>query len=109
MPMGMKEGHPELADAYHAITTASSSLKQYYLGKTDACWGYDNNKTELLGCKCGNRYCWPLLCKISIQGNKVTWPEFEQPHRDDWDYSHFEGFIFDKLQYLNEIEVIENA
>ena len=110
MPMAIKEGHPGLAGAYHAITTASSSLEQYYLGNDEACWGVDENKTEILGCNCGNAGCWPLLCKISIQGNKVIWSEFEQPHRDDdWDYSNFEGFVFDKQQYLNAIEAMKNA
>lgn len=110
MPMATKEGNPALAGDYHAIEVSSSSLKQYYLGKDEADWGDEKNKTAILGCSCGNLSCWPLLCKINIQGTKVVWSDFEQPHRDeDWDYSTFEGFMFDKQQYLNAIDAMDNA
>jgi len=109
-PMATKEGHPGLAGAYHAITTASSSLEQYYLGRINADRGLDQSKTALLVCICGIEGCWSLLCKISVLGNTVTWTEFEQPHRDEeWDYSDFDGFVFDKQQYLDEIEAMKNA
>ena len=110
MPMATKEGSPSLAGDYHAIEVSSLSLEQYYLGKDKADWGDEENKTALLGCSCGILGCWPLLCKINIQGNKVIWSDFEQPHRDDdWDYSTFEGFVFDKQQYLNAIKAMNNA
>ena len=109
MPMATKEGHPDLAGGYHAIEVLSS-LEKYYLGKDKADWGDEKNKTALLGCECGAVGCWPLLCKISLQGNEVIWSEFEQPHRDDdWDYSAFEGFVFEKQQYLKAIDAMKNA
>lgn len=109
-PFAEKEGHPGLAGDYHPIGVASATLEQYYLGKEDADWGDGDNKTVLLGCSCGAMACWPLLCRITIEKNKVIWSEFEQPHRDeDWDYSHFKGFEFDKQQYLNAIEDMKNA
>ena len=104
LPMATNEGHPELAGAYAAIKTASASLEQYYLGKTGADWGIDQDKTLLLGCACGVAGCWPLLCKIDVGDDTVTWSGFEQPHRDeDWDYSEFAGFVFEKQQYLDAI------
>ncbi len=110
LPMATKEGHPGLAGAYYAITTASSSLGQYYLGKDNADRGLDQNKTALLVCICGIEGCWSLLCKIRVLGNTVTWTDFEQPHRDEeWDYSNFEGFVFDRQQYLDAIEAMKNA
>ena len=110
MPMAVKEGNPSLAGDYSAIDVASSSLKQYYFGKDKADWGDEKNKTAILGCSCGNLGCWPLLCKINKQGTKVVWSDFEQPHRDeDWDYKTFESFVFDKQQYLNAIDAIDNA
>jgi len=110
IPFAIKEGHPGLAGDYHAIEVATSSMEQYYLGSAEAYWGDDKNKTMVLGCSCGIGGCWPLLCKITIDGNKVIWSDFEQPHRDeDWDYSNFEGFEFNKQQYLNEIEAMKNA
>ena len=70
MPMATKEGHPDLAGGYHAIEVLSS-LEKYYLGKDKADWGDEENKTALLGCECGTVGCWPLLCKISLQGNRL--------------------------------------
>ena len=110
LPMATKEGHPKLAGAYDAIKTGSSSLEQYYLGKTKADWGIDQNKTLLLGCACGVAGCWPLLCKICVSDDTVTWSEFEQPHRDeDWDYSSFDGFVFEKQQYMDAIAAMKKA
>lgn len=107
LPMATSEGHPGLAGACDAIKNGSSSLEQYYLGKTKANWGTGQDKTLLLGCVCGVAGCWPLLCKITVEGDTVTWSEFEQPHRDeDWDYSGFAGFVFQKQQYLDAIAAI---
>ena len=109
-PFAIKEGHPGLAGDYHAIEVATSSLEQYYLGNKGADCGADKNKTMVLGCSCGVSACWPLLCKITVDGDRVIWSDFEQPHRDEeWDYSNFEGFEFDKQQYLDEIEAMKNT
>ncbi|WP_197492969.1 hypothetical protein [Woeseia oceani] len=108
LPMATKEGHPALAGDYHAIEVMAS-LEDYYLGKAEADWGDEENKTQLLGCSCGIAGCWPLLCKINVQGDTVVWSEFEQPHRDeDWDYSAFGVLEFDKQQYLEAVQAMQN-
>lgn len=114
IPMANKEGSPKIAGAYDAIEIPSSPEK-YYLGEENAYWGKSKDKTALLDCECGCSGCWPLLCKINIQDNKVIWSDFEQPHRDidsaasHWDYSDFEGFVFEREQYLQAIAAIINA
>ena len=108
MPFAEAEGHQKLAGAYHAMNIVAQSLGEYFLGcGRDAWWGDDENKTLLLGCSCGKTGCWPLLCKITIDGEKVIWSEFEQWHRcPEWVYSNF-GFVFDKRQYINALEEIK--
>lgn len=114
VPMAKKEGNPSIAGGYDAIEVPSSPEK-YYLGECEAYWGEENNKTALLDCECGCPGCWPLLCKIVIIGDKVVWSDFEQPHRGQdsatshWDYSAFEGFTFEKSQYLEALEAAKNA
>ncbi len=110
LPMALEEGHPRIAGAYDAISTGTSVLEPYYLGREQADWGENRNKTLLLGCTCGVAACWPLLCKISVRDDTVAWSEFEQPHRDEeWHYSNFAGFVFDRRQYLDAIETMKNA
>lgn len=41
-------------------------------------------KTErisVLGCDCGEVGCWPLVCRVGMEGDTVTWHSFLQPHR----------------------------
>lgn len=108
MPFAEAEGHPELAGDYHAMNIVAQSLEEYFLGcERDAWWGDDENKTLLLGCSCGETGCWPLLCKITVEEEKVIWSGFEQWHRcTEWDYSNV-GFVFDKQQYINALEKIK--
>lgn len=114
MPMAKKEGSPSIAGSYDAIEVPSSP-EQYYLGEDGASCGQEGNKTALLDCECGCSGCWPLLCKISIQGKKIIWSDFEQPCRGvdsaapHWDYSAFENFVFEKEQYLHAIEAMKIA
>ncbi|MFT3815861.1 MAG: hypothetical protein QM740_21275 [Acidovorax sp.] len=113
LPMATREGHPNLAGAYAALAMPSLPEK-YYLGEHNAYWGDGGNKTALLDCECGCSGCWPLLCKISCCEDKVIWSNFEQPHRtlgpgaSHWDYSKFEGFIFDRNQYMRAVESLKN-
>lgn len=76
----------------------------YLLGKHPA-FGENEDKTKLLGCICGGPGCWPLVTKISAEGNIVSWADFEQPHRH-WSYKGFGPFYFDLQQYKNEIQKI---
>jgi hypothetical protein len=58
-----------------------------------------NRKSPLLGCLCGEWGCWPLLARIVVAEDSVTWSEFEQPHRKGRDYSAFGPFSFVRTQY----------
>ncbi|MGD1919742.1 MAG: hypothetical protein ACFCAD_13130 [Pleurocapsa sp.] len=55
------------------------------------------NKTTLLGCTCRIIECWYLLAKITLTENTVTWSDFQNFHRDWWQYNL--SFTFDRQQY----------
>ncbi|WP_440876824.1 hypothetical protein [Thalassotalea sp. PLHSN55] len=110
MKMAEKEGHPDIAGNYGTLTLPSNP-HDYYLGLIEADEGENEDKSTLLDCACGCFGCWPLLCNISITNNKVSWTHFEQPQRGNksegshWSYEDFNGFVFDKEQYLKALEV----
>jgi len=90
----------EPAGGYGALDQIFSHLQDYFVGREDlSCFG-DSGKIALLGCSCFEVGCWPLLAKVSIEPGRVTWSQFEQPHREEeWDYGGFGPFVFDTEQY----------
>lgn len=70
-------------------------LDEHFLGKENPGLG---PKTAVLGCKCGEVGCWPLMARITPTGNLVVWDAFEQPHRRSRDYSELGPFLFDRDQ-----------
>jgi hypothetical protein len=55
--------------------------------------------TPVLGGECGDWLCWPLLCRISVTDDVVTWDEFAQPYRPVRDYGRFGPFRFTREEY----------
>ena len=114
IPFAEAEGHENLAGEYGPIDFPEN-LIDHFLGLTDSVYGENPKKTAVLECVCGCPGCWPLVCSIEVDDSVVRWNQFEQPHRlsdspaSHWDYSGFEGFEFDKLDYLVELERALNA
>jgi hypothetical protein len=75
-------------------------LDRYFMGQfdKDSCWARLDG-IYALGCECGEVGCWPLQCKVEVEGNTVVWRLFKQPHRPDRDYSRFGPFLFNADQY----------
>ncbi|WP_202619282.1 hypothetical protein [Ornithinimicrobium cavernae] len=73
-------------------------LTTYYLGQNQRQWP-GTGRMWLLGCDCGEVGCWPLEVTTTIAGGRVTWTDFRQPHRPDWDYAAFGPFTFEESQY----------
>lgn len=80
LPMAQAEGNPEIAGQYAPMGLPSPPvLKRHFLGK-EKYWCGSGNKTVLFECgECGTFGCWPLLCEISVEENRVVWTKFEQP------------------------------
>jgi hypothetical protein len=83
-------------------------LDLYFMGqfeqyKKGNYWA-DLNGIYVLGCgDCGDVGCWPLFCRVRLDGDSVVWENFEQPHRLKRDYSNFGPFTFDFQQYHDTI------
>ena len=79
-------------------------LEKYFLGEygQDSYWA-KLGTAYILGCNCGEVGCWPLECRIRVEGNDVVWDHFSQPHRNARDYSEFGPFVFDGAQYRDAL------
>ena len=99
--------HYEPAGGYGGIVPKwfnYGPLEKYFLGEYGECNYFKQlSAAYILGCECGEVGCWPLQCRIQVEGNEVVWDQFRQPHRDVRDYSEFGPFVFDGTQYRNAL------
>jgi hypothetical protein len=70
-------------------------LAAHYLGTSPTAQG----RVMLLGCDCGEVACWPLVARVAVDDDSVTWSEFGQPYREDWDYTGFGPLVFARPAY----------
>jgi hypothetical protein len=101
LPSAEGDDEPELAGTYVGLVPGyiRMDLAGQFLGGSGT-WLYSEGegKTALLSCNCGEVGCSPLLARVTVDEDTVTWDEFEQPTRPDWDYDGF-GFTFARPQY----------
>src|SRR6266700_4096278 len=84
------------------------SLDQYFNGCFEQGSYWERlHAIYLLGCDCGEVGCWPLLCRIRMDGNIVVWEAFKQEHRPERDYSRFGPFVFDAKHYRNAVAKLQ--
>jgi hypothetical protein len=105
LPFAEREGHPKAAGRYQSLPAAELFLpSRLLLGKPRPLYDFDG-KVPVLGCRCGEIGCWPLLVRIRVDHSTVTWSDFEQPHRragskaSHWQYDGLGPFVFDRQQY----------
>jgi hypothetical protein len=102
LPAARAEGDEEIAGNYVGLVPGyvRVDLAGHFLGGGGASL-YDDaeGKTQLLGCGCGEVGCSPLLARVMVTDETVTWDEFEQPTRPDWDYESLGPFTFERAQY----------
>jgi hypothetical protein len=102
LPAARLEGDQELAGNYVGLVPGyvSMDLAGQFLGGGGArLYEDDEGKVQLLGCGCGEVGCSPLLARVTVTDDTVTWDEFEQPQRPDWDYQALGPFTFERAQY----------
>jgi hypothetical protein len=117
LPFAHREGAESIAGAYSGLPPGPDTCppSKHFLG--DPSWEIYRygNKTQVLGCECGEPGCWPLVCRITIDGAVVRWTEFEQPHRSGenslpaWSYDAFGPFQFDRQQYEAAVQQLGEA
>ncbi|MCW2398330.1 hypothetical protein [Sphingobium sp. B2D3C] len=81
-------------------------LPDYFYGWRETFEGDQPGEIYALFCDCGEPGCWPLMAHVRIEGERVLWDCFRQPHRPNRDYSGFGPFTFDQTEYLLAIEKI---
>lgn len=72
-------------------------LDRYLLGGARAFTA--DGSIDVLGCLCGEWRCWPLVVRVDVDGDTVTWSDFQQTHRPDRDFRGLGPFTFDLAQY----------
>jgi hypothetical protein len=108
-----QEGHPDLAGKYGGLPWTILSTR-LWLGEATGIWSVlesekDTQRVPLLLCECGEPGCWPLMATIEITADHVTWHDFRQPHRKNWDYSKLGPFSFEVTQYLAALDEARRA
>ena len=108
-PSAARSGQPDLAGTYSGIPDyylRKLTVRDHFLGApgSDLACGSEE-KTVLLACECGEPGCWPLMARVIVAVDTVTWSEFEQPYREAWDYGGF-TLTFDRQQYENALDAV---
>jgi hypothetical protein len=116
-PFAYKEGAASIAGAYAGLPPDVETCppSRHFLGEPSGALYRYGAKTQVLGCECGEVGCWPLLCLIEASQTRVTWAQFEQPHRNGkgaqspWKYDEFGPFEFDRGQYDAALAALRRA
>lgn len=106
LPFALAEGHATLAGAYVGIPPGVAFLpSRHLLGEPAAGWNWEPEAVPVLQCECEEPGCWPLLLRVTVEPETVTWSDFRQPHRGPqsraghWRYDALSAFTFDRWQY----------
>jgi hypothetical protein len=96
LPFTRAEGHPEIAGNYDGLPPRDwVDLPERY---------DDDDRVAVLACaSCGEPGCWPLRVRVTASADRVTWSDFQQPHRPEWSYAAFGPFVFNRAQYDEEV------
>jgi len=108
-----REQHFEPAGGYGGLIPEwfkYGPLDRYFLGDFESDSYFARmGRVYLLGCQCGEVGCWPLLARIRVGDESVTWDSFQQPHRKERDYSGFGSVVFDAQQYREAVAALRSA
>jgi hypothetical protein len=113
-PFASREGARAIAGAYAGLPPDENTCppSRHFFGQPLAELYRYGPKTQVLGCECGEVGCWPLLCLIEVSQSRVTWSQFEQPHRRNagkqsaWSYEKLGPFEFDRDEYEQALEAL---
>lgn len=98
-PYAEAEGHPELAGMYFCPIDRMLPPSRHLLGESAAFLDNEDGRSIILLCDCSNLGCWDFDCKITVAEQVVTWSDFRQRTRPEWDYSKLGSFVFDRQEY----------
>lgn len=94
----------QIAGQYSGITP-SELLKNLTAESEDL---DEHNKRKILECECGSDGCWSFLLNQRIEQNKIIWKNFEQIHRENWQYESIEPLTFGIINFSEQLEKLKN-
>jgi hypothetical protein len=106
LPFAKAQSASSIAGAYDGLE-ASAVLppSEHFLGRPSSRLYAYGERTQVLGCECGEPGCWPLVCRICVCPESVMWHDFRQPHRGansragEWHYDGLGPFEFLRSPY----------
>ena len=111
LPSARAEGEPDLAGNYVGLVAGYMRIDlagQFLGGQGTPLFTRADEKTALLGCGCGEVGCSPLMARVTVTDETVTWDEFEQPQRPEWDYDDFGPFTFARGEYERALMAVSD-
>jgi hypothetical protein len=111
LPSAREDEEEEIAGNYIGLVAGYMRIDlagQFLGGQGTPMFEGDEDKMALLGCGCGEVGCSPLMARITVTDETVTWDDFEQPTRPGWDYEGFGPFTFDRAQYERALMAIDD-
>jgi hypothetical protein len=111
LPSARADEEEEIAGNYIGLVAGYMRIDlagQFLGGQGTPMFEDDEGKTALLGCGCGEVGCSPLMARITVSDDTVTWSDFEQPTRPEWDYDGFGPFTFERGQYERALMAIDD-
>ncbi|UCG17095.1 MAG: hypothetical protein JSV19_03500 [Phycisphaerales bacterium] len=100
LPYAEREGHPDIAGSYCGLPPGDVlPPSRHFFGEVSPMYCDWDGKVPILACSsCGEEGCWPMVVRISVTEKVVSWADFEQPHRAEWEYRDL-TFRFDLTEY----------
>jgi hypothetical protein len=111
LPSARADAEEEMAGNYIGLVAGFMRVDlagQFLGGQGTPMFEDSTGKTALLGCGCGEVGCSPLMARITVTDEVVTWEDFEQPTRPEWEYEGFGPFSFDRAQYERALMEIDD-
>jgi hypothetical protein len=111
LPSARTDDEAEVAGNYIGLVAGYMRVDlagQFLGGQGTPMFEGSEEKTALLGCGCGEVGCSPLMARITVTDESVTWEDFEQPTRPGWDYEGLGPFKFDRAQYEQALMAIDD-
>jgi hypothetical protein len=109
LPAARADDEEEIAGNYIGLVAGYMRVDlagQFLGGRGTPMFTGSDDRTALLGCGCGEVGCSPLMARVTVTEDTVTWDDFEQPTRPEWDYDGFGPFTFDRGQYERALMAI---
>lgn len=106
LPFAKRDNQEDLAGSYDGIFLAWFPYAEKEFSGTTWPWypvEADKGVAAILSCECGEIGCWPLYVNIQMDENRVSWSNFKQPYRKDWDLKSIGNYLFRRDEYDLEI------